>query len=113
MPKAFSARASLSGVPIFEHRVSTQWSTALMPVLSHIESGVVDVSTGSRITRRGPRVGFWKECLRSELSFVPPAKLLYSPADSEVGIEMIGIVGGLILLRLSGPSGRVARSEDV
>src|SRR3954452_11539914 len=90
-----------------------QWSTARTPVLSQMESGVVWASSGSRITSSGPRIGGRKLYLRFELSSVPPAKLEYSPAERDVGTEMIGTVGVLISFRLFGPSARVPSSSGV
>lgn len=72
-------------------------------MLNHIESGVVAVNSGSRITRRGPKSGFWKLCFRCVLSFVPPAKLEYSPADRDVGILMIGTLEPFMVFSFSFP----------
>lgn len=44
---------------------------------------------------------------------MPPAKLEYSPAERDVGTEMIGIVGALIPSRFLGPSARVSSSSGV
>ena len=69
-----------------------------MPVPSQMRAGVVRVRVGSRIMTSGPRVGDWKECFWGaeveEVSLVAPAKGEYSPAEREVGMERMGIVGG-------------------
>jgi hypothetical protein len=84
----------VSVVPVVAHSVSTQWSTARTPVLSQMDGGVVVARSGSRMMSWGPRVGAWKECFRRVVSSVAPAKLEYSPAEREVGMEMMGMVGG-------------------
>lgn len=65
------------------------------------------------MTSSGPRIGDWKLYLRFERSSVPPAKLEYSPAERDVGTEMIGRVGALISSRFLGPSARVSSSSGV
>lgn len=57
-----SASLSLCGLPFKEQIVSTQWSTARIPVLNQIESGVVVDSLGSRMTKTGPRLFPKNEC---------------------------------------------------
>jgi len=109
IPRAFLANSSDEDVvPAIAQSVSTQWSTARTPVLIHIELGVFPASSGSKMTSCGPRRGAWKLYFRREISSVPPAKLEYSPADSEVGTEMIGTVGSLIFALLFGPSASVS-----
>jgi hypothetical protein len=44
---------SLIGCELLEHKSSTAWSTARMPVDSHSHSGVATVTAGSRITEVG------------------------------------------------------------
>ena len=73
---------------------STQWSIARTPVLSHMCRGVVVLSSGLRMMRRGPTDGCWKECLCLVSSLVAPARGVYSPADREVGMQTIGTVAG-------------------
>ena len=73
-----------------------------MPVLSHIESGVVTVKSASRMINAGPLIGVGKPCFRWVSSFVPPALLEYSPADREVGILIMGTVGTLRSVRATG-----------
>ena len=67
-----------------------------MPVPNQIRSGVVAVSSGSRMTSCGPRIGAEKEYFRREVSWVAPAKEEYSPAEREVGMDMMGMEGGLM-----------------
>ena len=74
---------------------------------------MVVVRSGSRITNCGPQRGDWKLCFRFVESSVPPAKSEYSPAEREVGMEIMGIDGGLTVVRLLGPSDRVERSVVV
>lgn len=90
-----------------------QWSTALIPVLSQMESGVVVVRLGSRITSSGPLSGLWKVCLRCVVSSVAPAKLEYSPAERVVGILIMGIVGAWIVACWEGVTGSLERSVFV
>ena len=78
-----------------------------------MESGVVIVSAGSRITSSGPLTGLWKVCFRCVVSSVAPAKLEYSPAERVVGILIIGMVGGLIVACWEGVTGSLERSAFV
>lgn len=44
---------------------------------------------------------------------MPPAKFEYSPAERDVGTEIIGSVGALIPNRFLGPSASVSSSSSV
>ena len=44
--------------------------------------------------RPGPIEICWKECLWCVISLVASAKGVYSPAEREVGMHIIGIVAG-------------------
>ena len=50
---------------------------------------------------------------RCERSSVPPAKSVYSPAESDVGTDIIGIVAAAISERLLGPLAMVSSSSAV
>lgn len=85
-----------------------------MPVLSQTFSGVVVVSSGSRMTNAGPCEAPENECFWPVSSFVAPAKDEYSPPDREVGMQTIGTFDGLILSRFRGLVGqRVSSSACV
>src|ERR1700712_160363 len=92
----FSASVSPFSLESKLQSVSTQWSTALIPVLSQIRSGVEVVNSGSRTTRLGFLVGGSKRTLALlPSSRVTPAMDWYSPPDKLVGIATWRITGSL------------------
>lgn len=85
-------------------------------MLSQMDAGVVRESDDDRITRRGPRVGGEaKRRFSCVASSVPPAMLAYSPPLREVGMLMMGMVGGVggEGRGVGGEVVRLARSERV
>jgi hypothetical protein len=88
-----------------------------MPVESQYLSGVVVVSSGSRMTSFGPEEPSIKGCLREVSSCVPPARSEYSPPEREVGMEMMGILAEVfregVAVCVTSPVVKVARSSNV
>ena len=75
--------------------------------------GVVVVRVGSRIIIRGPIERCWNERLKCVTSLVAPAIGVYSPADSDVGIQIMGIVAGRRRRGVGLSKYRVSRSSTV
>src|SRR5437660_601941 len=92
---AWIEAASDIGWLLTEHKSSTAWSTARMPVESHSHSGVCTLTLGSRITVRGAISGCAKLSLTCRVVSVHPADALNSPAESVVGTAMKRTPGAL------------------